>query len=797
MTRPGRFTFVLVTAALLLGARDGRAQTGQWQQLMYATPGPRMGARMIYDEVRKRVVLFGHWEPDLFEWDGASRRWDRRVTTNEPFPYNGVGLAYDSGRARYVLFGGDNSGTHTDELWELDTAAGTWTQLTPAGPRPSARYQTRLAYDPDRRTVWVYGGQIGNRYVGELWEWDGAAGKWTDWTATAPLTDPVYGHLVYDVARKRLVLAAGISQGSTVWERQPTGPWTTVNVTSAPSGGNVAAAVYDPMRARTTLFTEAWEVMEWDGTGVVTARGGLPPGATPRYLWSGAAFDPERRRFVLYGGSGPGLRDDTWEWDPEAGQWAVGQPSVPGPGPVRYGAMAYDSRRDRLIQFGGTYGTSDATTWEWQPGQTSWGEMNVKARPQARTFPAMAFDGSIGRVLVFGGRSLSPAQDLADLHELDGDQMTWIERAIGGTQPPARSTPAMAYLPDRKTVIMSGGRLETDVWEWDGTAGRWTEHNQSQSQGERPRLGTGNINDNVHLTYDPARKRVVAVVPHVPEVWDYDPENRTWRRRDPGGAAPPPRIFSTVARDTARNRLVMYGGARPVDTRSLDDLWEWDDEVGRWSEVTIPGARPRARNGALMAFDDKRGRLVVYGGFDSRGQSWASFTDLWSLTITGVAPRPDAAPPEPDAAPPLPDAAAPEPDVAAPEPDAAVDARPPPDGPGRPPLDAAVDAPQIVTDAASAADARSSLDAGAGPTDAATAPDPGVEDAAPSDDAPTSPTTDAAAPAVVTAGRGLYGGGPFSCAMVPRSADAPWLLLAPALALVLARRRRRRPITSP
>jgi len=76
------------------------------------------------------------------------------------------------------------------------------------------------------------------------------------------------------------------------------------------------------------------------------------PGNPPTRVNEAVAFDPDRGRLVVHGGSsiepGGGELDDTWEFDGEV--WhRVG---AAGPGARAHHAMAYDEARQQMILFG-------------------------------------------------------------------------------------------------------------------------------------------------------------------------------------------------------------------------------------------------------------------------------------------------------------------------------------------------------------------------------------------------------------------------------------------------------------
>lgn len=132
---------------------------------------------MAFDAARNETVLFGGAQGitrygDTWTWDGTT--WTER-TVPGPSARTDAKMAWDPRRQRIVLFGGFDGAIQSD-TWEWDGAA--WTQrTTPTQPRPRQRHS--LAYDPIRARLILHGGQ-GVFQLGDLWELDD-----TDWR---PLT---------------------------------------------------------------------------------------------------------------------------------------------------------------------------------------------------------------------------------------------------------------------------------------------------------------------------------------------------------------------------------------------------------------------------------------------------------------------------------------------------------------------------------------------------------------------------------------------------------------------------------
>ena len=137
--------------------------------------------------------------------------------------------------------------------------------------------------------------------------------------------------------------------------------------------------------------------------------------------------------------------------------------------------------------------------------------------PSARIFPALTFDASRERVVLFGGQ-LADGTTVSDTWEWDGSEWT----QVADTGPGARALSALAYDPVREQVVLFGGSDNTnllgDTWAWDGTD--WT------------------------------------------QVADTGPEARATH---------------AMTFDAAGQRILLFGGlSAPPASAALGDTWAWD-----------------------------------------------------------------------------------------------------------------------------------------------------------------------------------------------------------------------------
>jgi hypothetical protein len=433
------------------------------------SPAPRVLHAMAYDWSRGKTVLFGGAGPtstlasnrfaDTWEYDGLN--WTPIATTASPTARRRHAMAYDLGRSRTLLFGGDVS---TNDTWEYDGT--TWTQIVTA-QAPSGRVDLGLAYDIGRGRTVLYGGRTftGSIAFGDTWEYDGV-----NWTQALPAASPGprgAHSAVYDLARGRTIVLDGSDATHSVpgtWEYDGS-TWTQVaQVHPLPRNGHSLA--FDSGRGRTVMFggfesgpgllADTWE---HNGTRWIPIATATSP--SRRYL-HGMVFDTARRRTVLFGGSGnngtgPVDLVDTWEYDGTSWTQVV---TIATPPP---GTLAYDSNRGRTVLLGRVAAGAAYVTQTWEYDGSNWSRV-----PTPHTPPVGYIDYDAARSLVVdvGGPTNG---SVLEMWEYDG--VDWTQRVTSAT-PPYRSDFCLHYDATRGRCLLVGGAgflSETvDVWQFDG-----------------------------------------------------------------------------------------------------------------------------------------------------------------------------------------------------------------------------------------------------------------------------------------------------------------------------------------
>ena len=284
----------------------------------------------------------------------ADASW-RLASTSGPSPRALTAMAYDPTRDRTVLFGGESRGDRLDDTWEWDGAS--WSEITvPADSRPPARFFHSMTYDPTLKRVVMWGGIDS----GDQWEWDGVA--WSKRSGIGPVTA---GQIGFDVRAQQLI-AVGNDNNTFLTAAFREKQWSIIGAAPETTGATMAvdadreALVLFGGRIGSSLSNRIWE--RTDGWRQRPTLGATGPAARSG---QSMAYDASRLRTVLFGGADEqaGHLGDTWEWD--GTDWsgiATGSASPPA---RSFHAMAYDSKRSRVVVFGG-FGDSGALgdTWE-------------------------------------------------------------------------------------------------------------------------------------------------------------------------------------------------------------------------------------------------------------------------------------------------------------------------------------------------------------------------------------------------------------------------------------------------
>ena len=222
------------------------------------------------------------------------------------------------------------------------------------------------------------------------------------------------------------------------------------------------------------------------------------------------------------------------------------------------------------------------------------------------------------------------------------DENRWEEIHPSGTLPPATRNHSAAYDPINQRMIVIGGEFNSQIWSLSLNTGSETWSNDSPTSGVFPG-GTYGID----IFYCQSLKSIVCNRTESPNrdlyIWNMETDSS---RHLTFSSGPTQRMWSAMAIDEKRNRLILYGGGSPV----MDDLWSLDLTPGmeHWTELPGSGSLPPEKWLLRAAIDPDRDRFILYGG-----NSWPNWesgdyrdttyeldltTDTWTLVSTITPP---------------------------------------------------------------------------------------------------------------------------------------------------------------
>ena len=244
---------------------------------------------------------------------------------------------------------------------------------------------------------------------------------------------------------------------SDTWTFSSAVGWSQLSPATAPSPRQGAGIAYDPTTGTVVLFggragnsvylNDTWT---WDG---VTWTRQFPP-ISPRgceFDTQGMAFDRATENIVMFmgGNCSPSLAE-TWVWNGRAKTWTQRFP--PTSPPPSDATIAYDEANRNVVLFGGNMNE----TWTWNG--IAWSQQFPVTSPPPRGLPAMAYDPSIGSLVMFGG-SQAPPSAFNDTWTWNGSAWTQIQTTF---TPKGRWAAAMDFDPYLRSLVLFGGELEGD-----------------------------------------------------------------------------------------------------------------------------------------------------------------------------------------------------------------------------------------------------------------------------------------------------------------------------------------------
>jgi len=314
---------------------------------------------------------------------------------------------------------------------------------------------------------------------------------------------------------------------------------------------------------------------------------------------------------------------------PQVNTWTNMSPGNSPPA-TYYHAMAYDSKNNKTVMFGGySSGQYTRETYAYDYGTNSWTLLSISSKPVQMDTVAMVYDSQSSLMVLVGATAY-----YIYVYVFDYSTMKWTQKSTPGVQP--RKGALLAYNSKVDRTILFGGEGYSDTWEYDVDGNKWTNKNP---------LSHPSMRKWSSMAYDSQSDRVIlfggldtVTSKNYNDTWAYDYNNNTWTNLTPA-VSPPPRNGHALVYDSGNDLIIMYGGYG--DSGALDDTWTYDYETNTWTRMN-PVTKPPALYWHSMAYDSKVNRTILFGGYikGARAETWAYECDTSPVPPVVVSTQP-------------------------------------------------------------------------------------------------------------------------------------------------------------
>ena len=534
---------------------------------------------------------------------------DRSILLSDDRPLRmSADFVYDSESDKAIFFGGATDNLQADyaDTWSYDYTTNTWTNMSPSVNPPASDFH-QMAYHSGQDKVVLFGGHVSGAADdwlnnNETWTYDYNTNTWTDMDPVEAPPAIAGGSMVYDGESDLVVLFAG-STNDWIDEGMISETWT-----------------YD-------LGTNTW-------TNVTTS---VQP--SPR-SWPAMAYDSESDYIVLHGGwsivdSVWTINSDTWTYDTNTNTWT----EITDVGPTIVGELAYDSKSDLLVFWGGPADMSElvedlrSETWTYDTNTETWVEMVNEVKPPPRSRGEVIYDSESDKILLFGGVLDGgwPSEEVVhDCWEYELNNNLWNnvdwdwKELTPAESPEPTAWPAMTYDSESDLVVMFGGHTEeqfastgwyggNQTWTYNYNTNTWT--NMSPASGPSRRglacmeydeesdviiLFGGGLFDGSGNAYP------------LDETWAYDVNTNIWTNMAPS-VSPGARLAYSMTYDSNSDLIILFGGINETSD-NVGETWTYSYNTNTWTKMN-PAQSPSPRNAAPLAYDKESKVSVLFGGY--------------------------------------------------------------------------------------------------------------------------------------------------------------------------------------
>jgi N-acetylneuraminic acid mutarotase len=614
-----------------------------WYLVSEGWPEPMDGPAHGYDPDGEMLV-FGGYGGSTWTFNIANKTWYCAKSPSSPEVRFFSAMAYSTQAKKYVLFGGGtgmdsfNIDTSLNDTWVFDPSTGTWTEVMPA-TSPPARHHHEMVYDPVNDVFILFGGPD------DTWTYDIGTNIWTQRGPTAT-PGPRSGHgMVYvDSLQAALVFGDGTDTWYYDYENDT---WKDLMATYSGEAYREIAMAYDKENDQVLMkggeggltgnqYTWSYDVEDNTWTNLDLSPE-APSDNSPAMI-----YDVNDELVVLFGGGAsrssggvggpPPGSSQTWIFNISAQEWSRVNDSPDGRSshgmvyvPTLDAIFLYGVGRERHTYRGGAL---------YHIGDMDWERITNNNDMVDRKRFGMAYDSKDDRVVVFGGYRPSSSsgrehESLGDMWVIDMVGKTW-SRITPGASPGKRCGISMVYHTGSDKFIIFGGNNEwstryyNDTWVYDPQLNLWTNMSPPTGPSKRSDYGMVFIESTAEILLYGGQDENKQ---NMSDVWFYNLTQNSWRQQVTT-YVPTPRYSPALDYDLLNDHVVMFGGA---GGGLLDDTLIYDITAADWSLLDVAIA-PSMRAGSRMVYSPSREGHFLFGG---GGPNRTLYCDTWVFNFEG------------------------------------------------------------------------------------------------------------------------------------------------------------------
>jgi N-acetylneuraminic acid mutarotase len=328
------------------------------------------------------------------------------------------------------------------------------------------------------------------------------------------------------------------------------------------------------------------------------------------------------------------------------GSWAnVGPTTMPLA--RGYHALVYDLETDRTLLYAGAdqYYHAFQDTWSYDYNTNTWENRTPATSPPPLGAHALAYDSKNEVVILFGG-DIDPFLSTAETWAYDNETNTWTNRTTS-VAPPPRSGHSMVYDSQSERIILFGGQYWDgqfeyayhDTWIYNYDTNQWTNVTPAISPGNRMFYC---------MSYDVEFDRTIIFggfsggsgmtrTGFNDETWVFDLETSNWAELTTI-QAPGARAYGKMVYHSAIGCSILYGGWNEELGQYYSDTWAFDYSTTTWTQLDVSPS-PNICLRHQMVYDNESERIILFSGATTQF-NYQQATWTFEFTPSTIPPPP-------------------------------------------------------------------------------------------------------------------------------------------------------------